>query len=125
MELLVGQDASRVWAGTFHHIGNRLLRRSAGLLGYQSNFTILDGEDQLDLIRLAMDDAGLSGTTKMAPKPAVVHHFISYSANVARSDPSETPATGTRRRKKWSCLRAVNKDPGRCRSDEKKTLPDR
>ena len=84
MELLVGQQAGRVWAGTFHHIGNRLLRRSAGLLGYQSNFTILDSEDQLDLIRLAMDDAGLSGTGKLAPKPAAVHHMISYSANVNR-----------------------------------------
>jgi DNA helicase-2/ATP-dependent DNA helicase PcrA len=82
MEQLIGQPASRVWAGTFHHIGNRLLRRAAPLLGYQSNFTILDREDQLDLVRLAMDDAGLSGTTKMAPKPAAVHHLIGYSANV-------------------------------------------
>jgi DNA helicase II / ATP-dependent DNA helicase PcrA len=85
MESLIGQPASRVWAGTFHHIGNRLLRRTAGLLGYQPNFTILDSEDQLDLIRLAMDDAGLSGTGKLAPKPAAVHHMISYSANVNRT----------------------------------------
>src|ERR1700729_2852877 len=28
MESLIGQPASRVWAGTFHHIGNRLLRRT-------------------------------------------------------------------------------------------------
>jgi DNA helicase II / ATP-dependent DNA helicase PcrA len=84
MELLIGQQAGRVWAGTFHHIGNRLLRRSAGLLGYQSNFTILDSEDQLDLIRLAMDDAGLTGTGKLAPKPAAIHHMISYAANVNR-----------------------------------------
>ena len=54
--------AGKVWAGTFHHIGNRLLRRPARLLGYQPNFTILDSEDQLDLIRLAMEDAGLFGT---------------------------------------------------------------
>ena len=50
MELLIGHQAGRVWAGTFHHIGNRLLRRSAALLGYQSNFTILDSEDQLRLL---------------------------------------------------------------------------
>src|SRR5215471_9930781 len=48
LESLIGHDAMRVWAGTFHHIGNRLLRRSAPLLGYQANFTILDSEDQLD-----------------------------------------------------------------------------
>ncbi len=84
MESLIGQQAGQVWAGTFHHIGNRLLRRAAALLGYQPNFTILDSEDQLDLIRLAMDDAGLTGTGKLAPKPAAVHHMISFSANVNR-----------------------------------------
>jgi len=84
MESLIGHPAAKVWAGTFHHIGNRLLRRAATLLGYQPNFTILDSEDQLDLIRLAMDDAGLSGTGKLAPKPAAVHHMISFSANVSR-----------------------------------------
>jgi DNA helicase-2/ATP-dependent DNA helicase PcrA len=84
LDSLIGQQATKVWAGTFHHIGNRLLRRTAALLGYQSNFTILDSEDQLDLMRLAMHDAGLSGTGKLAPKPAAVHHLISLSANVNR-----------------------------------------
>src|SRR5262245_5407412 len=84
LEPLIGEQANRVWAGTFHHIGNRLLRSTATLLGYQPNFTILDGEDQLDLIRLAMDDAGLTGTGKMAPKPATVQNLISFSANVNR-----------------------------------------
>jgi DNA helicase-2/ATP-dependent DNA helicase PcrA len=84
LQTLVGEQASRVWAGTFHHIGNRLLRRTAQLLGYQSNFTILDGEDQLDLIRLAMDDAGFADLKKLAPKPAAIHHVISFSANVNR-----------------------------------------
>jgi DNA helicase II / ATP-dependent DNA helicase PcrA len=84
LETLIGPDASRVWAGTFHHIGNRLLRRSASLLGYDSNFTILDSEDQLDLIRLAMADAGLLGTGTMGPKPAQVHHLISFALNIGR-----------------------------------------
>jgi len=82
LQPLIGQRATRVWAGTFHHIGNRLLRRAAALLGYQPNFTILDSEDQLDLIRLAMDDAKLTGAGKLAPKPATLRHLISFSANV-------------------------------------------
>ncbi len=82
LEPLIGQRATKVWAGTFHHIGNRLLRRAAGLLGYQSNFTILDSEDQLDIVRLAMDDAKLTGTDKLAPKPATLLHLISFSANI-------------------------------------------
>jgi DNA helicase-2/ATP-dependent DNA helicase PcrA len=81
---LIGQRATQVWAGTFHHIGNRLLRRAAGLLGYEPNFTILDSEDQLDFIRLAMDDAKLIGADRLAPKPATVRHLISFSANTDR-----------------------------------------
>jgi DNA helicase-2/ATP-dependent DNA helicase PcrA len=84
LEPLVGQHAAKVWAGTFHHIGNRLLRRAAQRLGYRSNFTILDSEDQVDVIRLAMDDAKLTGADKLVPKPATLLHLISFSANVDR-----------------------------------------
>src|SRR5205823_5281990 len=84
LESLIGPQAAKVWAGTFHHIGNRLLRRSAALLGYGPNFTILDSEDQRDLVRLAMDDAELLKTGKMAPKPDLVQHLISFAFNVGR-----------------------------------------
>src|SRR5206468_5039630 len=39
LEGLIGPAAARVWAGTFHHIGNRVLRRAARPLGYEPNFT--------------------------------------------------------------------------------------
>ena len=84
LEALIGPRAAQVWAGTFHHVGNRLLRRSAKVLGFGENFTILDGEDQQDLVRLAMEDAGLIGTGKMAPKPASVQHTLSFAFNVRR-----------------------------------------
>src|SRR6476620_1736172 len=38
-------DERRITCGTFHHVGNLVLRRNAPLVGYQSNFTILDRED--------------------------------------------------------------------------------
>ncbi len=85
LESLIGNDAGKVWAGTFHHVGNRLLRRPARLLGYQPNFTILDSEDQLDLIRLAMEDAGFAAKEKLAPKPAEVEHLISFALNTRQS----------------------------------------
>ncbi len=84
LEALIGPQAAKLWAGTFHHIGNRLLRRSAAALGFGTNFTILDGEDQHDLVRLAMDDAGLVGSGRMAPKPSAVGHIISLAFNVRR-----------------------------------------
>lgn len=84
LEALVGPKAARVWAGTFHHIGNRLLRKAAEVLGYGPNFTILDGEDQADLVRQAMEDAGLFGSGRLAPKPGTVMHLLGYAFNVAR-----------------------------------------
>src|SRR5437870_1375703 len=42
---LIGGDLSALWGGTFHSVGNRLLRRHADVLGYQKDFTILDRED--------------------------------------------------------------------------------
>jgi len=39
------------WLGTFHAIAARMLRRHAELVGLQSNFTILDTDDQLRLMK--------------------------------------------------------------------------
>jgi DNA helicase II / ATP-dependent DNA helicase PcrA len=39
------------WLGTFHNIGAKMLRRHAELLGLQSNFTIIDTDDQLRLLK--------------------------------------------------------------------------
>jgi DNA helicase-2/ATP-dependent DNA helicase PcrA len=84
LEALVGPPAALVWAGTFHHIGNRILRRYARVLGCTPNFTILDGEDQLDLIKLAMTDVGFAGTGRVAPKASTIRNIISFAFNVQR-----------------------------------------
>lgn len=39
------------WLGTFHSIGVRILRRHAELVGLSQNFTILDTDDQLRLLK--------------------------------------------------------------------------
>src|ERR1041385_6822400 len=39
------------WLGTFHSIGAKMLRRHAELVGLRSNFTILDTDDQLRLMK--------------------------------------------------------------------------
>jgi DNA helicase II / ATP-dependent DNA helicase PcrA len=39
------------WLGTFHSIGARMLRRHAEMVGLQSNFTIIDVDDQLRLLK--------------------------------------------------------------------------
>jgi DNA helicase II / ATP-dependent DNA helicase PcrA len=39
------------WLGTFHSIGAKMLRRHAEVMGLQSNFTIIDMDDQLRLLK--------------------------------------------------------------------------
>ena len=49
---LVGPVAEGMpWLGTFHAIGTRILRRHAELVGLRSDFTILDTDDQIRLMR--------------------------------------------------------------------------
>ena len=48
---LGGVPARSLWAGTFHGIGARILRRHAEVLGYPSTFTIFDADDQKKLIK--------------------------------------------------------------------------
>src|SRR5690606_39231275 len=47
------------WLGTFHAIGAKMLRRHAELVGLQSNFTILDTDDQLRLMKQIIQAEGL------------------------------------------------------------------
>ncbi|MEP0510726.1 MULTISPECIES: ATP-dependent helicase [Aurantimonas] len=50
--LLVGEQVEGMpWLGTFHSIGVKILRRHAELAGLKSNFTILDTDDQIRLIK--------------------------------------------------------------------------
>ncbi len=44
------------WLGTFHSIGAKMLRRHAELVGLQSNYTIIDTDDQLRLLKQLIRD---------------------------------------------------------------------
>jgi DNA helicase-2/ATP-dependent DNA helicase PcrA len=52
---LVGPVAEAVWLGTFHALCVRMLRRHGELIGLKSNFTILDADDQLRLLKQIME----------------------------------------------------------------------
>jgi DNA helicase-2/ATP-dependent DNA helicase PcrA len=57
VEALLGRPAESMWIGTFHAIAARILRRHAELVGLKSNFTILDTDDQLRLLKQVMGAA--------------------------------------------------------------------
>src|ERR1700761_1822564 len=53
--LIGGVVEGMQWLGTFHSIGAKMLRRNAELAGLKSNFTILDTDDQLRLMKQLID----------------------------------------------------------------------
>ena len=78
---LLGPEADGIWGGTFHSIGNRILRRHAEQAGFSAAFTILDREDQSELLKNTARDAGAPLRDKRFPKPEVLAELFSLSAN--------------------------------------------
>ena len=57
---LIGPGAEGMaWLGTFHAISTKILRRHAELVGLKSNFTILDTDDQIRLIKQVLQAADI------------------------------------------------------------------
>src|SRR3954470_2734051 len=65
---LLPNDISGLWGGTFHSVGNRILRSHGTALGYSSGFTIMDREDQKDLINTVIAGAGIDPKEIRFPK---------------------------------------------------------
>src|SRR5205814_8260621 len=78
-------DASGIWGGTFHSIGNRMLRRHGSVLGYNSGFTIMDREDQKDLINTVVADVGIDPKEIRFPKGDVLAEVYSFVVNTERA----------------------------------------
>jgi DNA helicase-2/ATP-dependent DNA helicase PcrA len=58
--VLVGEAIEGMpWLGTFHSIGVKLLRRHAEMVGLRSDFTILDTDDQIRLLRQLIQAEGI------------------------------------------------------------------
>lgn len=69
------------WAGTFHHVAYRILKKYAGLLGYNNNFTILDSGDSLDIMKLCIKGEGINTKERRFPSAKVLQSIISYARN--------------------------------------------
>ena len=69
-ELAVGASptSSRVWGGTFHAVGNRLLRLHGRALGLSPDFTVLDQGDAADVMGLLREELGFATTERRFPR---------------------------------------------------------
>jgi DNA helicase-2/ATP-dependent DNA helicase PcrA len=73
------------WAGTFHGIGARLLRDSAGRIGLSPTFTIHDREDSADLMNFVRHECGFSKTESRFPLKGTCLAIYSRAVNAEMS----------------------------------------
>ena len=75
------------WSGTFHSVGNRMLRRFARNLGLDPGFSVLDRGDAADLMDVVRHELGLSGKSRRFPKKDTC--LAIYSRCVNAEEPLE------------------------------------
>lgn len=81
VEMLLKGEIKGLWGGTFHHVANLILRKYAKMLGYESNFTILDNEDAKDLISDSIVESGIDTKAVRFPKAGIIEDIGSLSVN--------------------------------------------
>ena len=74
---------TRVFVGTFHSFGLKIIRENLELLGMDKNFTILDSDDVLSLIKKIMKDLGMD---IKEISPYFVRNKISFIKNELLTD---------------------------------------
>jgi DNA helicase-2/ATP-dependent DNA helicase PcrA len=83
-------NATRLmWSGTFHSIGNRLLREYAHVLGLDPSFSVIDRGDSADLIDLKRTELGFAKQAKRFPRKdtciAIYSHRVNTRCTLAES----------------------------------------
>lgn len=86
VENLTGIPHHKFWGGTFHHIGQRILRVHGESIGINKNFNILDASDADSLLGEVIRDfdAQFFRNTDN-PKSRVIGEIISYATNTCSS----------------------------------------
>lgn len=78
---LTHTDVRRMVGGTFHHVANQILREHAPLIGFGSNFGILDREDTRDLLETVVGEVNRGPGERRFPKADVLLSVFGYCVN--------------------------------------------
>jgi DNA helicase-2/ATP-dependent DNA helicase PcrA len=81
VQALVPVETRQLWGGTFHSIGNRLLRHHADLVGFRPGFSIMDREDQKSLMDTVIGASGIDTASFRMPKAEVLTEIFSLMEN--------------------------------------------
>ncbi len=84
---LLGRELPALWGGTFHSIGNRILRAHADRIGFERDFTIMDREDSKDLIEACLGQAEIDMKATRFPKAEVLSDIFSMAVNTQQAIP--------------------------------------
>ncbi|HEX6845302.1 MAG TPA: ATP-dependent helicase [Actinomycetota bacterium] len=79
----ITDGAGRVWGGTFHAVGNRLLRLHGRALGLPPDFTVLDQGDAADLLGLLREELGVATTERRFARKETLAAIYSRTVNAA------------------------------------------
>ena len=79
-------NATRLmWSGTFHAVGNRLLREYAHTLGLDPSFSVIDRGDAADLMDFLRQELGLTRKEKRFPRKDTCLAIYSHRVNTRHS----------------------------------------
>jgi DNA helicase-2/ATP-dependent DNA helicase PcrA len=81
--------ARLLWSGTYHSIGNRLIREYAHVVGLEPSFSVLDRGDAADLLDIVRQELGFSKKEKRFPRKDTCLAIYSHKVN------SRAPLTKT------------------------------
>ena len=73
------------WTGTFHSVGNRLLRHYARHLKLDPQFTVLDRSDAADILDTIRQEQGLAAKEQRFPRKETCLQIYSYRVNTQKS----------------------------------------
>ena len=81
VEVLVQEKTRHLWAGTFHHIGHRILRQYGSCLGLRPDFSIIDRGDARDLMGACLAEAKIDIRRRRFPQRAILVSINSFVRN--------------------------------------------
>jgi DNA helicase II / ATP-dependent DNA helicase PcrA len=87
---IINRPAQGLWLGTFHALSARMLRRHTEMVGLKSNFTILDPDDQLRLLKQVMESERVDTKRWVPPTMmAVIQRWKDRGLTPSRVTPAE------------------------------------
>lgn len=85
VEALTAKATKHIWGGTFHHIGNLVLRMHGPMIGIAKDYSIIDREDAKDLLGDCVRELGIDIKARRFPTGAVLEDIASLSVDTCIS----------------------------------------